>query len=385
MAIASDYESDWMPGADSSDDESIGSLVADDYPSTPSSVPGAFTGSLSAADRKYISDNGITPLRESAPAHICQAWGERLYRMRLSESGSAEQFKLRQWLETMSRIPFGNYGSREIDNPRDYLHGIKANMDKAVYGQGAAKGEILTLAAKWITGPTKAGHVFALHGPAGVGKTELVHRALGPSMGHPVYSISLGGASDASMLMGHDGAYIGGSYGRIIDAIISTGCMNPIIYLDELDKLSGADIAHKLIHLVDPVQNGAYTDAYLQVPIDLSGVTWVFSLNDVSRVNPILVNRIKIINLDDYSPEDKLIISRDYIWPGVLREYGLPEIQVMDSALVYLMNKVGTQSPGMRAIKASLHQAAGAINLARVMDGVDVPTRIGPNEIIRLV
>lgn len=245
------------------------------------------------------------------------------------DNTDAEYYKLKQWLDNLLAVPFGIFKEPEFikaSKPADVLKNAKDIMNNAIYGQQKTKDHILEIVARMIRNPTTRGSVFAVEGAAGVGKTSLIKRGLSPIFGLPFQFISLGGARDVSYLAGENYTYVGSKAGLIVQSLKQSRCMNPIFYFDELDKVSdtphGQEIINLLIHITDPAQNEHFHDMYLDgIPIDLSRALFIFSFNDRTRVNPILLDRMEIIKFDKYTYHDKVMIIEKYILPELVNEY----------------------------------------------------------------
>ena len=203
------------------------------------------------------------------------------------DSSTGEYAKMDKWINGLISIPFNKYVSlpvsneNTIDEKRDFIVNTKSVLDKSIYGHSDAKTHILQVIGKWIKNPMSQGNVLALQGPMGNGKTTLVKEGISKAIGRPFSFIALGGQSDSSLFEGHSYTYEGSHWGRIIDILIDSKCMNPVIYFDELDKVSdthkGDEIIHMLTHLTDPSQNSLFQDNYYPgVNIDLSKVLFIF-------------------------------------------------------------------------------------------------------------
>ena len=160
------------------------------------------------------------------------------------------------------------------------------------------------------------GNVFGIYGPPGIGKTTIIKDGLSKVLNRPFSFISLGGATDSSFLDGHSYTYEGSTWGKIVQILVDSKCMNPVIYFDELDKISdtpkGEEITGILTHLTDTTQNSQFHDKYFsEVSFDLSKCLFIFSYNDESKVNPILRDRMYRIQTKGYENKDKLIIARN--------------------------------------------------------------------------
>ena len=203
---------------------------------------------------------------------------EKLSEMDVS---SGEYSKMDTWINGLISIPFNKYVSlpvtndNTLDEKREFILNTKKILDISIYGHIDAKTHILQVIGKWIKNPLSQGNVLALQGPMGNGKTTLVKEGISKAIGRPFHFIALGGQSDSSLFEGHSYTYEGSHWGRILDIIMQSKCMNPIIYFDELDKVSethkGEEIIHMLTHLTDPSQNSLYQDNYYPgINIDLS-------------------------------------------------------------------------------------------------------------------
>ena len=237
----------------------------------------------------------------------------------------------------MITIPFGEFSiliinsENTVEEKRDFIMNTKKTLDKAIFGLKEAKLHILQVIGQWITNPKSHGNVLALQGPMGNGKTTLVKEGIAKAIGRPFAFISLGGTSDSSFFDGHSYTYEGSHWGRIIDILMNNKCMNPIIYFDELDKVSetykGQEIIHMLTHLTDQSQNALFQDNYFPgINLDLSKALFIFSYNDESRVNKILKDRMYVIHTKGFNIEDKLKISREYLIPEIYDTFMFKQI-----------------------------------------------------------
>ena len=203
---------------------------------------------------------------------------------------------------------------------KDFICNTKKTLDKAIYGHKEPKLHILQVIGQWITNPKSHGNVLALQGPMGNGKTTLVKEGIAKAIGRPFAFIALGGTSDSSFFDGHSYTYEGSHWGRIIDILMSSKCMNPIIYFDELDKVSqtykGQEVIHFLTHLTDQSQNSLFQDNYFPgINIDLSKCLFIFSFNDETKVDRILKDRMYVINTKGFNTKDKIKICKDHLLP----------------------------------------------------------------------
>ena len=194
----------------------------------------------------------------------------------------------------------------------------------------------------------------------GNGKTTLVKEGISKMINRPFAFISLGGATDSSFLDGHSYTYEGATPGRIVEILKNSKCMNPVIYFDELDKVSdtprGQEIINLLIHLTDFSQNDNFSDKYYSdIPLDLSKALFIFSLNNIDNMNPILRDRMMMIQTDKLSDPDKLIISQEYMIPKILSNLGFLEsdIQIPQNIIEFCIQKY-SEEEGVRNLKDAM-------------------------------
>ncbi len=271
-----------------------------------------------------------------------------------------------KWVEDAMKIPFGCYKGLELASikPKDiqsFLNNLINLMDKAVYGHDNAKKQIVNIIAQTIRNPSSQGSVIGLYGPPGTGKTNLIKEGIAKAMNKPFVFISLGGAQDSSFLDGHSFTYEGSIYGRIAQALMDSKCMNPIIYFDELDKVSegpkGDEIINLLIHLIDPVQNKLFRDKYFyDLDLDLSKITFIFSFNDPSKINYILRDRITLIETKFLTNEMKLHITNNYLLKEICKDVGINEkdVKISDEITLDIINNY-TNEGGVRRLKERLY------------------------------
>jgi hypothetical protein len=255
----------------------------------------------------------------------------------------------------------------------DYMTEVKTTLDKAVHGHDKAKKQIERIIGQWINGE-QDGYCFGFEGPPGVGKTSLAKRGLSDCLkddkgvSRPFAMIQMGGDSNGSTLHGHNYTYVGSTWGSIVQIIIDKKCMNPIIFIDEVDKISrtenGKEIIGILTHLLDPTQNDCFQDKYFTgIDLDLSKALFILSYNDVSAIDKILLDRVHRIKFESLSLEDKLIISKTHILPEVYKKMGLEDmIKFDDEVLKFIIDEYTCES-GVRKLKEILFEIVGEINL----------------------
>lgn len=257
-----------------------------------------------------------------------------------------------------------------------YLKNVRSILDKTVYGHIPAKTQLERIFAQWINGESK-GEILGLQGPPGTGKTSLAKNGLANCLKdksgnpRPFMFLPIGGSVNGSTLVGHNYTYVGSSWGRIVDILMVSGCMNPIIFIDEIDKVSqtehGREIISILTHLTDSTQNNEFEDKFFAgIKLDLSKALIVFSFNDPDLIDPILKDRITIIETYPLSLKDKLIIIQNYMFPEICREVGfnINEIIFSEEIITYLIETY-TNEAGVRKIKEKIIEIIRDINLNR--------------------
>lgn len=276
--------------------------------------------------------------------------------------------KYEEWVEHALRIPFGKYTARPSMGDSEFIRRAERTMDSEITGHDEAKREVLRSICSWLENGGSTGFALGLEGEPGVGKTSFVKRALSKGMDRPFCFISLGGSSDASGLLGHSYTYEGAVPGRLVECLRTSAVMDPIIYFDELDKISctgkGEELVHALIHLTDPVQNSHVRDRYLHgIDIDLSRAVLVFSYNDPSRVNPVLLDRIKRIHLSTPSTDARIQICKNHLIPRSLGNR--MDLTLPDDAIEYIVQK-NANEPGMRGIEKDIAHAVSSFALIKM-------------------
>ena len=250
---------------------------------------------------------------------------------------------------------------------------IEGRLDESIYGHKDAKSQIMKIVGQWINGE-QSGYCFGFEGSPGVGKTSLAKRGLAQCLQddngkpRPFSFIALGGSSNGSTLEGHNYTYVNSTWGKIADVLMESKCMNPIIYIDELDKVSkteqGREIIGILTHLIDTTQNDEFEDRYFSgIPIDLSKVLFIFSYNDPEQIDRILLDRIHRIRFDNLTWTDKLVIVDKYIMPELNKKMGFENTVKLSDDVVRHLVETYTMEPGVRKLKEVLFDLFGEINL----------------------
>jgi len=260
-----------------------------------------------------------------------------------------------------------------------YIENVDTILNKAIYSQDDSKKEIKRIIGQWING-NMTGYCLGFEGPPGIGKTSLAKKGIANCLldkngnSRPFAFIALGGSSNGSLLEGHNYTYVGSNYGKIIDILIQTKCMNPIIYVDELDKISntesGKEIIGILTHLTDYGQNEHFNDKYFSgIDIDLSKVLFIFSYNDFSKIDPILADRIHRIKFHYLQKHEKINIIKNYIIPEQLNDigYNKESIIIEDDVIDYVITNY-TYEAGIRKLKEKIFEIIREVNLDSIMN-----------------
>lgn len=286
---------------------------------------------------------------------------------------------------------------KEIDDKslviKKYMKSVTDILDASVHGHDKAKRQIERIIGQWINGE-KSGYCFGFEGPPGVGKTSLAKKGIAKCLtddegiSRPFSFIAIGGSSNGSTLDGHNYTYVGSTWGKIVDILMDKKCMNPIIFIDELDKVSqtehGKEIIGILTHLIDPTQNDAFQDKYFNgIDLDLSKALFIFSYNNVDAIDRILLDRIHRIKFDFLSLENKLTIAKDYLFPEIFSNMGLDGvIKIDDEVIKYIITEY-TCEPGVRKLKELFFEIFGEINLINLKtdDNIELPIVVSKHDV----
>lgn len=330
--------------------------------------------------------------------------------LRFMEPGGGEYFKIKNWVDAFMQIPFGKYKSLDIslangvDKCHEFMDNAKSILDSAVYGLNDAKLQIMQMIGQWIVNPNAIGTSIAIKGPMGTGKTTLVKDGISKILGRDFAFIALGGATDSSFLEGHSYTYEGSVWGKIVELLIKCKSMNPVIYFDELDKISdspkGEEIIGILTHLTDTTQNSQFHDRYFsEIDFDLSRCLFIFSYNDESKVNRILLDRMYKIQTKGYEPAQKIIIANNYLIPKICEQvkFETKDIIISEDTMSYLITNYTDKEDGVRTLKRCLEIIHTKLNLYRLMKPdtnifenemsikVEFPMQVTPSIIDKLI
>lgn len=301
------------------------------------------------------------------------------------DPGSGEYYKMRNWLEKATALPLGMRKQMPVkvdDGPEvcsAFMTRAKKCLDDAIFGQNEAKLQILQFIAGKITNPQANGMSLLLIGPPGIGKTSLIKQGIAKALDWPFQFISLGGDSDASTFNGHQMVYEGSHCGKIVNSLVAAKSMSMVLMFDELDKISstakGEEIQNLLVHLTDSAQNMEFEDKYLSgIPLDMSQSMFVFSANDINKIDKVLLDRFTVIQLDGYGSKEKLEIAEKFLLPGALKQVNLAErVGVPKDIVTHVLETYAKEEKGVRELKRCMEQIAQKLNMLRLFNSPDLP------------
>ena len=277
-----------------------------------------------------------------------------------------------------------------INKINDYMNDVKIILDNTVHGHKNAKKQIQRIISQWINGEQK-GNCLGFEGSPGVGKTTFA-RGLSEclkdenNVSRPFSLIMMGGDANGSHLVGHSYTYVGSTWGQIVQILIDKKCMNPIILIDEVDKISrtehGKEITGILTHLLDPTQNDSFQDKYFSgIELDLSKVLFILSYNDVEAIDKVLLDRIHRIKFESLPLEDKLEISNKYLLPEIYKSVGLENMIYFSNDTIKFIIEEYTLEPGVRKLKEKLFEIVSELNLNILQNKIFYDKIIIPIEI----
>jgi hypothetical protein len=301
------------------------------------------------------------------------------------DPSTGEYFKLRNWLDKAVSVPFGMYKEMPIkiqdgpDKCAEFMTKARKTLDEAIYGQDETKLQIMQYMSTKVVNPSGRGMSLLLIGPPGIGKTSIIKNGIAKALDWPFQFISLGGDSDASTYTGHQLVYESSHCGKIVNSLVNAKSMSMILLFDELDKVSttakGEEVQNLLVHLTDPAANGEFEDKYLAgIPIDLSRTMLVFSANDITKIDKVLLDRLTVIDLKGYELEQKIVIAENYLLPAALKEVNLVEkVGISKEIIKYIIEQYASKESGVRELKRCIEQIAQKVNMLRMYNSKDLP------------
>ena len=293
--------------------------------------------------------------------------------------------KYNEWIEKAITLPLSRYTVQSKCDITTYIQNCTDILNTTIHGQFHVKDKILEMLCEYKMYPDENHYSLALEGCPGIGKTTIIKEGLSKCVNRPFCFISLGGISDSSYLSGHSFTYEGALYGRLAECLIDSKVMDPIIYFDELDKVSnsakGDEIMNTLIHLTDNVQNKHVRDKYFHgIDLDFSKCLMVFSYNNSKNINPILLDRLNIITMENPSIDEKITIAKKYMLP----KYERKNTVICDETIKELVHKYKNEV-GMRSIDKGLKNIMNGLSLAksqkRKIDATDIVNNMESSEL----
>ncbi len=352
-----------------------------------------------AAIRKELAELDGTPATEEddyrarieaadLPEKVREAALKEAAKLERGSDQSPEAGWIRTWLDTVLEIPWGT----RTDDAYD-IGGARAILDADHAGLDDVKDRIVEYLAvrkrraeKGLTlvGGRRSGAVLALAGPPGVGKTSL-GESVARAMGRKFARVALGGVRDEAEIRGHRRTYVGALPGRIVRAIREAGSMNPVILLDEVDKLGAdyrGDPTAALLEVLDPAQNHTFRDHYLEVELDLSDVLFIATANVAEAIPEPLLDRMELIGLDGYTEDEKVTIARDHLLPRQLERAGLDaaDVTVSDGALRRLAAEY-TREAGVRSLERAIGRTLRKIASRLESGAAALPVTVEPGDL----
>jgi len=301
--------------------------------------------------------------------------------------------KMYNWFNNLLKIPFGKFSSNRASEPvkkkrklpskennvesidmESFFNDAIKLLDENIYGLEVVKEEIISYSAGIKSGG-KHPKILGLYGNAGIGKTEITRNGIARALNRKISCISCGGMKDSSYLVGFDYTYQGSRYGKFVESFITAGEMDPVIFIDELDKISdtneGREIENTLIHILDPSQNHDFRDKYFsEIPIDMSNCIFVVAFNDKHRISPILLDRMNIIKVPDPSVDAKLNIFQKHLLPRAMKLYSKnfkpDDIKFTDDIVKYIVKNFTNES-GVRNLNRCLETILSRLNVIKML------------------
>ncbi|KGN60995.1 lon protease homolog 1, mitochondrial [Cucumis sativus] len=309
----------------------------------------------------------LEPVKDKCPQHVAQVIEEELAKLQLLEASSSEFNVTRNYLDWLTVLPWGVYSDENFD-----VLGAQKILDEDHYGLTDVKERILEFIAVGKLRGSSQGKIICLSGPPGVGKTS-IGRSIARALNRKFFRFSVGGLVDVAEIKGHRRTYIGAMPGKMVQCLKSVGTANPLVLIDEIDKLGrghAGDPASALLELLDPEQNANFLDHYLDVPIDLSKVLFVCTANVIEMIPNPLLDRMEVIAIAGYITDEKMHIARDYLEKATREACGIkPEqVEVTDAALLGLIENYCREA-GVRNLQKHIEKIYRKIALHLVRNG----------------
>jgi ATP-dependent Lon protease len=322
------------------------------------------------------------------PEQVHKAAMTEVDKLERTAEASPEVGWIRTWLDTVLGMPWNSRTEDSYD-----IASAREVLDADHYGLEEVKDRIIEYLAVrrrradrglGVVGGRRSGAVLALVGPPGVGKTSL-GESVARAMGRKFVRVALGGVRDEAEIRGHRRTYVGALPGRIVRAISEAGTMNPVVLLDEVDKL-GADFrgdpTAALLEVLDPAQNHTFRDHYLEVELDLSDVMFLATANVLESIPAPLLDRMELVTLDGYTEDEKVAIARDHLLPRQLNRAGLSAEDVrIDDAVLHRLAGEYTREAGVRQLERAIARILRKVTTQLALNQGTIPVHIGPDDL----
>ncbi|OEY65600.1 endopeptidase La [Marinobacter sp. X15-166B] len=313
------------------------------------------------------------------PAHVVERFDEEVQKLQMLEQGSPEYGVTRNYLDWLTLVPWGRHSEdhfnlqearRILDKDHDGLDEVKDRMIEFL-AEGSFKGEV-------------SGSILLLVGPPGVGKTSIGH-SIAEALGREFYRFSVGGMRDEAEIKGHRRTYIGAMPGKFVQALKDAKVSNPVIMLDEIDKIGSSfqgDPASALLETLDPEQNREFLDHYLDVRMDLSNVLFICTANQLDTIPRPLLDRMDVVRLSGYIAEEKLAIAKHHLLPRLLKRSKLlkKQLNISDAALRHIIDGYAREA-GVRNLEKLLHRIVRK-GIVKLLEAPEVPVRVGVADVV---
>lgn len=316
------------------------------------------------------------------PPQYREVVDKELEKLTALDTMNPEYMLTKVYIETILDLPF----DEEEKTPSYSIINVKEQLEKDHYGMKDVKDRIVEFLASKLKANNSKGAVICLSGPPGVGKTS-VASSIAKSLSKKFYRFSVGGMRDEAEIKGHRRTYIGAMPGKLIQAVKSVQTTDPVILIDEIDKMGesyNGDPASALLEVLDPEQNVNFRDFYLDIPYDLSKVLFIVTANDLSRIPSPLFDRMEIIEMSGYTPNEKLHIGKEYLIPDLLKKNGLSkkELKIEDKALSHIAEEYAREA-GVRQFKNELDKIMRKVSLKILEGGEDLklPIKISAKDL----
>lgn len=318
------------------------------------------------------------------PSEVKNAALEELDKLQAQSPNSPDYNIIRNYLDLLVQLPWKKGEEKSID-----LEEARRILDKQHYGLEKVKDRIIQHLAVMKLKKDNKGSILLLVGPPGTGKTSL-GKSIAEALGRKYIRLSLGGIRDEAEIRGHRRTYVGAMPGRIIQNIKKAGVRNPVMILDEVDKLMpggySGDPSSALLEVLDPEQNNSFTDHYLDLPYDLSEVFFIATANNLETIPEPLLDRMEVIQISSYTINEKFHIGKDHLIPAVLEEFGLTKEQlaIEDDTLRKIINDY-TLEAGVRGLKKQIAAIARITSEKIVSNKIELPYRVNAEQLEELL